>query len=195
MKFFKNWFYLEGGGAGHVIFGEGDPSHLAIPYDNILKKRKITHNYNAAVRSIEANLEKYGLKLEVDSANLPVILSATIRPHFGTFRQFRSPNNRGKEVNLCVFTASQCHQLRSHGWVETIVEFILEYKLTLTQSAILSFRVHFLSPFSYQTIKSHLDLYSFFQFLQYSVDDGNFIAISGITVSVIDAIVWGYCIY
>ena len=116
--------------------------------DNILKKRKFTYNHNAAVRNIEANLEKYGLKLEVDSANLPVILSATIRPPFETFRQFRSPNNRGKEVNLCVFTASQCHQLRSHGWVETIVEFILEYKLTLTQSAILSFRVHFLSPFS-----------------------------------------------
>ena len=46
--------------------------------DNISKKRKITYNHNAAIRNIEANLEKYGLKLEVDSANLPVILSATI---------------------------------------------------------------------------------------------------------------------
>ena len=34
------------------------------------------------------------------------------------------PNNRGKEVNLCVFTASHCHQLRSHGWAEIVVEFI-----------------------------------------------------------------------
>ena len=46
--------------------------------DNISKKRKITYNHNAAIRNIEANLEKYDLKLEVDSANLPVILSATI---------------------------------------------------------------------------------------------------------------------
>ena len=92
--------------------------------DNILRKRKITYNHNAAVRNIEANLEKYGLKLEVDSANLPVLLSATIRPPFETFRPFRSPNNRGKEVNFCVFCASHCHQLRSHGWVEIIVEFI-----------------------------------------------------------------------
>ena len=89
-------------------------------YDgNILKKRRVTYNHNAAVRNIEANLERYGLKLEVDSANLPVILSATIRPPFEIFRQFRSPSNRRKGVNLCVFIASQCHQLRSHGWVET----------------------------------------------------------------------------
>ena len=63
----------------------------------------------------------------------------------------------------------------------------------MTQPAILSFRVHFLSPFSYQTIKSHLDLYFFSQFLQYSVDYGNFIAISGIAVSVIEML-WGEAI-
>ena len=27
-------------------------------------------------------------------------------------------------MNLCVFTASHCHQLRSHGWAEIVVEFI-----------------------------------------------------------------------
>ena len=27
-------------------------------------------------------------------------------------------------MNLCVFTASHCHQLQSHGWAEIVVEFI-----------------------------------------------------------------------
>ena len=61
MKFFKNWFYLEGGGAGHVIFGEGDPSYLAIPYDNILKKRKITYNHNAAFSMSGVFLSLHGI--------------------------------------------------------------------------------------------------------------------------------------
>ena len=27
-------------------------------------------------------------------------------------------------MNFCVFTASHCHQLRSHGWAKIVVEFI-----------------------------------------------------------------------
>ena len=44
------------------------------------------------------------------------------------------PNNRGKEVNLCVFTASHCHQLRSHGWAEIVVEFISPQQDILSKS-------------------------------------------------------------
>ena len=66
-------------------------------------------------------MEIYGLLLDVDSSNLPVLLTATVRPPFETFRQFRSPSNRKKELNVCVFTSQHCQQLKSSGWSEVVV--------------------------------------------------------------------------
>ena len=56
-----------------------------------------------SVISISTRIWKYGLLLDVDSSNLPVLLTATVRPPFETFRQFRSPSNRKKDLNFCVF--------------------------------------------------------------------------------------------
>ena len=88
------------------------------------KIQKISYNHSAAVSNIKSNMEKYGLLLDVDSSNLPVLLTATVRPPFETFRQFRSPSNRKKELNFCVFTSQHCQQLKSSGWSEVVVEFI-----------------------------------------------------------------------
>ena len=82
------------------------------------------YNHSAALSNVKSNMEKYGLLLDVDSSNLPVLLTATVRPPFETFRQFRSPSNRKKELNVCVFTSQHCQQLKSSGWSEVVVEFI-----------------------------------------------------------------------
>ena len=69
-------------------------------------------------------MEKYGLLLDDDSSNLPVLLTATVRPPFETFRQVRSPSNSKKELNVCVFTSQHYQQLKSSGWSDVVVEFI-----------------------------------------------------------------------
>ena len=65
--------------------------------DEMRKIQRINYNHSAAVLNVKSNMEKYGLLLDVDSSNLPVLLTATVRPPFETFRQFRSPSNRKKE--------------------------------------------------------------------------------------------------
>ena len=39
-------------------------------------------------------MEKYGLLLDVDCSNRPILPTANFRPPFETFRQFRSPSNQ-----------------------------------------------------------------------------------------------------
>ena len=88
------------------------------------KIQRINYNHSAAVSNVKSNMEIYGLLLDVDSSNLPVLLTATVRPLFEIFRQFRSPSNRKKELNVCVSTSQYCQQLKSSGWFEVVVEFI-----------------------------------------------------------------------
>ena len=45
-----------------------------------------SNNKSVALSNVKSNMEKYGLLLDVDSSNLPVLLTATVRPPFETFR-------------------------------------------------------------------------------------------------------------
>ena len=78
--------------------------------DKMRKIQRNNYNHSAALSNVKSNMEKYGLLLDVDSSNLPVLLTATVRPPFETFRQFRSPSNRKKELNVCVAKVHSLNQ-------------------------------------------------------------------------------------
>ena len=59
--------------------------------DDTRKLRRITFNHAATMKNVTDNMEKYGLRLEIDGANLPVVIQTTVRPPFETLVALRSP--------------------------------------------------------------------------------------------------------
>ena len=95
-----------------------------IEVDDARKMRKLTFNHAAAMKNVTDNMEKYGLRLEIDAANLPVVIQTTVRPPFETLVAFRSPAGEKKERYMAVFNTKHCQILRSQHWTEIVVDFI-----------------------------------------------------------------------
>ena len=81
--------------------------------DDQRKLRRITFNHAAAIKNVTDNMEKYGLQLEMDGANLPTVIQTTVRPPFETLVAFRSPAGVKAERYIAVFNTQHCQILRS----------------------------------------------------------------------------------
>ena len=95
-----------------------------IEVDDARKMRKLTFNHAAAMKNVTDNMEKYGLRLDIDAANLPVVIQTTVRPPFETLVAFKSPAGEEKERYMAVFNTKHCQILRSQHWTEIVVDFI-----------------------------------------------------------------------